>query len=502
MGFTAIFSAMEWSHLLWIVLGLIAGVVVGALPGLNPSTGVAIMLPFTYEMNVSVALVFLCALYCGAVYGGSISATLIGVPGTTSSAATVWDGHKMQLKGEGGKALGVATIASTFGGVFGAICLIIFTTPLARVALAFGAPEYFAVSLFGLSIVARLAGENIGKGLLSMLIGLLIATVGADPFWAVPRFTFGISDLSGGIDFMPVLIGAFAISQVMSIVEDGNYNNKYMARIPKMREMIPSWKEFKSWLSTMVRCSIIGTFIGVLPGAGATIASFVTYNEGKRFSKHPELYGTGYTEAISACESGNNSAAPGALVPLLALGIPGSGTSALLLTAFILHGLRPGPMLFSAQPELVNTIYGGVLFANLLILVVGFLGIAFWSRVVNIPNNLLAIMVLILGMMGTYSVDYTMSSVLIMIFAGILGVGMQKLKIPVAPMTLGIVLGFTMETNFRRALIMGRGNILIFFQRPISLFLIAVAILSVISAFIPIKLKDIGKLFGKKANNA
>jgi putative tricarboxylic transport membrane protein len=472
MDFAAIFASLEWVHLLWIVLGLIAGVIVGALPGLNPSTGVAIMLPFTYEMSVSIALLFLCALYCGAVYGGSISAILIGVPGTTSSAVTIWDGHKMQQKGEGGKALGIATIASMLGGVFGSICLIVFTTPLAKVALAFGAPEYFAVSFFGLSVVARLAGDNIAKSFLSMFIGLLIATVGADPFWAVPRFTFGVEELTSGIEFMPVLIGAFAISQVMSIVTEGNYNNQYMTHIPKMRDMLPKWGEFKSWLWTILRSSIIGTFIGVLPGAGATIASFVAYNEGKHFSKHPELYGTGHPEAVAACEAGNNSAAPGALVPLLALGIPGSGTAALLLTAFILHGLRPGPMLFSSQPDLVNNVYGGILIANALIFVVGFLGIAFWARVVNIPNNLLAIMVLILGMMGTYSVNYSMLSVLIMIFSGILGVGMKSLDIPIAPMTLGIVLGFLIEANLRRSLVMSGGNLFIFFQRPISLVLI------------------------------
>ncbi|MFZ7101439.1 MAG: tripartite tricarboxylate transporter permease [Peptococcaceae bacterium] len=486
--FIGLASIFTLKTILYICVGLTMGMIVGALPGLNAATGVAIMLPFTYQMDIGVAIIFLTALYCGAVYAGCIPAILVGVPGTTASAATLLEGHIMQQNGDGAKALGVATIASGIGGIVGTILLITMVIPLAKVALSFGPPEYFALSVFGLSIVARLAAKNIGKGVFATLIGLTIASVGADPFWSVPRFTFGFESLSDGIEFMPVLIGAFAISEVLIQAEEGNFNAKYMSHKPKIREMIPKAKEIISYLRTIIYSGTIGTLIGVMPGAGATIANFIAYNEGKRISKHPELFGTGYPEGVAACESGNNGAAPGALVPLLALGIPGSGTTALILTAFILHGVRPGPLLFTQQSEVVNSIFGGLLVSNVLLIVIGFLGVRFWSSMVNIPRNLLLAMIIVLAMMGTFSVNYSTMSVFIMLISGLMGYGMKKANIPIAPMVLGVVLGFLMETSFRRGLAISGGSLMIFFERPITVVLLIISLLSVVTAIVPIKI--------------
>ncbi|MCD8098243.1 MAG: tripartite tricarboxylate transporter permease [Lachnospiraceae bacterium] len=479
-------TAVDASCFIWILVGLSVGIMVGALPGLNPSTGIAIMLPFTYTMQVGPALVMLTSLYFGATFGGSISAILIGVPGTTSSVPTVWDGHAMQKKGEGAKAMGIAAIASMIGGVIGSLLLIVLTNQLADVALAFGNAEYFAICIFGLSIVSRLSGDNMAKCLLSMLLGLLLATVGVDPLWGATRFTFGISNLLEGIDFMPMLIGSFALVSVMKIIEaGGDYNKIYKTQSPKMSKMIPKWREFKHWIRTCLMGSLIGTFIGVLPGAGPTISSFISYNQGKSFSKHPELYGTGYGEAICASESANNSAAPGAIAPMLALGVPGSGSAALLMTAFIMQGIRPGPQLFVTQADLLSTITGSCFYANLLLLVVAIAGIKIWSRIVSIPNNMLIIMMLLFGMMGSFSVNYNMFSVLTMIVAGILGYFLDKCGVDIGPMTLGIVLGYMVEINFRRALQVSNMDVTTFFTSPISAVFLALAVISVVSSLIP-----------------
>ena len=486
--------AVDPIDFIWILVGLSVGIMVGALPGLNPSTGIAIMLPFTYSMNVGPALVMLTSLYFGATYGGSISAILIGVPGTTSSVPTVWDGHAMHKKGEGAKALGIAAIASMIGGVFGSVMLIVLTNQLADIALAFGPAEYFAICLFGLSIVSRLSGDSMAKGVLSMLIGLLLATVGIDPLWGAVRYTFGITRLMDGIDFMPMMIGSFALVAVMNIIADGgDYNQIYKTQPPRMRSMIPHWKEFKHWIKACIMGSFIGTFIGVLPGAGPTISSFISYNQGKTMSKHPELFGTGYGEAVCSSESANNSAAPGAIAPMLALGVPGSGSAALLMTAFIMQGIRPGPQLFTTQADLVNCITGSCLYANILLLVVALLGIKIWSRIVSIPNNMLILMMLLFGMMGSFSVSYNMFSVITMIVAGVIGYFMDYFGVDIGPMTLGIVLGYMVEINFRRALQVSNMDWTVFFTQPICCIFIILSVISVITA-----LGFTKKLFKKK----
>ncbi len=475
-------------NLAMILAGVCLGIVFGVLPGLQSASGLAILLPITFFMEPIPAFLMMVALYMAAEYGGSISSIALGIPGTPPAVPTTWDGFPLCQKGLAKKALGVSITSSAIGGIIGGIILIAAVVPLAEFALRFGPTEYFAVALLGLSLVANLTGKSAIKGMISVLIGLLVVVVGIDIFTGYPRFTFGIPQLLEGVPLVPAFIGLFAISKIFQYIEEERTG---IQKIPEMRgSQFPSLKEFKGLIVTILRGSGIGTLIGIIPGAGATIASLIAYTEEKRASKHPEKFGTGVLEGVSAPESANNAAVGGALVPLLALGIPGSGSTAVMMGGLMLQGLRPGPLLMPEHPDLVFSILVGVPIAALFMFVVGTLGIRLWVKVISMRLPILIPFVLGLCIIGAYGVAGSLFDVVLILFFGILGYLLEKFGFPLAPVILAIVLGSIVESNFRRALAISGGSFMIFLTHPISLAVIILAIASFVIPFIRMRRKS------------
>jgi len=485
-GFASAFSLAVFPIL---VFGVLGGVILGALPGLTATMGVAILLPFTFGMDPTPALVMLIGVYIGGIYGGSIAAILLKTPGTPASAATVLDGHSMAIKGQAAKALSIAAVASFIGGLISTIVLIAISPMLADFALRFNAPEYFALALFGLTIIASVSAENILKGLLAGTIGLLVSMVGLDPISSVPRFTFGIQDLYSGINIIPVLIGLFAISEGLNQLEKLSGNQKDIA--PKFDYKTLSLSDFKKILPTSIKSGLIGTTIGSVPGAGADISAFACYNEAKRVAKKPEEFGKGSMHGLAAAEAGNNGVTGGSLVPLLTLGVPGDAVAAVLLGALVVQGLTPGPLLFSQNPEIVYGIFSSMIVANIVMLIVGFLGIRFFCRIIEVPKIIIIPIIIFLSIIGAYAINNSMFDVGIALTFGLLGFILNKLDIPSSPILLAIILGPMAETNLRKSLILYEGSWSFLYDRPIALAFILFAAFSVYST---IKLKKKQKL--------
>lgn len=456
-----------WQSLLSIILGSALGICIGGLPGLNASMGVALLLPLTYGMTALPAIAMLLSIYCGAIYGGSITAILLSTPGTTAAACTVFDGSALAKKGQPGKALSMAATASFVGGLFSVFVLIFMAPPLAQIALMFSPADYFSLIFFGLSIVSSLSEDHIVKGLMSAVLGLLISTIGIDIISGTDRFTFGVAELLNGVSFIPALIGLFAVSQLFITVEkktsEGTEGAKYISTA------IINLKDFLSVKWCLVRSSVLGTLIGILPGAGATIAAFIAYNEGRRWSKHPEEFGKGCLEGIAAPESANNAATGGAMVPLLTLGIPGSETTAVLVGAFMIQGLRPGPLLFRDNPELVYGLFAALILANVTFYVMGMLGARLFAQVSKIPEKVLIPLILSLAIIGSYAEHNSLVDVVFMFGFAVLGYFMRKFHFPVAPMVLALVLGPMAESNLGRAMVISDNDWSVFYTRPISL---------------------------------
>ncbi|WP_133013417.1 tripartite tricarboxylate transporter permease [Marinomonas flavescens] len=458
-----------------LVFGVLGGIILGALPGLTATMGVAILLPFTFGMAPIAAMVMLIGVYIGGIYGGSIAAILLKTPGTPASAASVLDGYALTLKGEAARALSISVVASFIGGLISTIVLIAIAPMLAKFALRFSAPEYFALALFGLTIIASVSSNNILKGLLAGTIGLLVSTVGLDPITSVPRFTFGIMDLYNGINVIPVLIGLFAISEALNQLENLNLKTKVAE---KFNSKLMSLKDLKNILPTTIKSALLGTSIGAVPGAGADISAFVCYNEAKRASKNPEEFGNGSIKGLAAAESGNNGVTGGSLVPLLTLGVPGDAVSAVLLGALIVQGLTPGPLLFTQNPEIVYGIFSSMLVANIVMLLIGLFGIRFFCQITKVPKLLMIPIIIFLSIVGAYAINNSMFDVGIAIVFGVLGFILGKLKIPTSPILLAIILGPMAETNLRRSLLMYDGSWSFLYERPIALAFIAMAIFS------------------------
>jgi len=448
MGFTVLAG---WKPIVIITIGVIIGIMAGAMPGLSPSTAVALLVPFSYTMTPALALILLTSIYIAANYGGSITAVLINTPGTPSAAVTAMDGYPLTQQGKAGKGLGMALVASTIGGAVGTVILILFAVPLARIALKFSPADYFALALFGLATVASMGRGNVLKALVAILFGLLIKTVGIDSISGVSRFTFGSDTLYDGFNLIPALIGLFAVSVVFVKVEKWTGLDRTMDKIDSK---LPSFKEFMKTKMTILRSSVIGTIIGIFPGAGATIAAFISYDVSKRASKEPEMFGKGSLEGVAAAEGANSSSVGGALVPLLALGIPGSATDAVLLGAFMLHDLVPGPLLFRDNPEIVYGIFAALIVANIIMLFIGLYGNRVFIKVVSVPEAILYPMILAIAVIGSFAVSSSMFDVGACIGFGIIGWVFKRYGYPVAPVVLGIVLGDMVEENFRRAVIM------------------------------------------------
>lgn len=484
--------------LIMLFSGVAGGIVVGALPGLTATMGVAILVPFSFGMPPVPGILMLLGLYAGAIYGGSISAILIRTPGTPSAAATVLDGSPLFLKGEGGRALGIATMASVFSGIGSVFFLVAFAPLLSRFALAFSAPEYFALAVFGLTIIASISSDSMVKGLLSGLFGLLISTIGVDPIQGYARFTMGSINLLGGVPFIPALIGLFAVSEVLNQFE-------YLVEPKKvsyvLRNLIPTSKDFLHVLPIMLKSTVIGTIVGALPGAGGDISSFVCYNEAKRSSKHPEKFGTGIIDGVAAAEAGNNSSTGGALIPTLSLGVPGDAVTAVIIGALMIQGLRPGPLLFRDHLNIVYAIFVGFFLANLFMGIFGLLGAGILARLVTLSKRALIPVVMVLAIVGSFAMQNNIFDIGLMLVLGVIGYLMQKVDIPLGPVVLALILGPMAEEEFRRALVMSYGDFTVFFTRPISLFLLIMSAISVVGTFLRQKKREKEELENKQSSD-
>lgn len=462
-----------------LFFGVLGGIILGALPGLTATMGVAILLPFTFGMDATPALVMLIGVYIGGIYGGSIAAILLKTPGTPASAASVLDGHTLTVKGQAARALSISAVASFVGGLISTIILIAIAPKLATFALRFNAPEYFALALFGLTIIASVSSKNIFKGLLAGCVGLLVSTIGLDPISSVPRFTFGIMDLYSGVNVIPVLIGLFALSEALNQLEKIVSEKKVKA--VKFDHKLLSKSDLKEMMPTAIKSGLMGTTIGSVPGAGADISAFVCYNEAKRSSKNPEEFGQGSVRGLASAEAGNNGVTGGALVPLLTLGVPGDAVAAVLLGALIVQGLTPGPLLFAQNPDVVYGVFSSMLVANIIMLGIGLIGIRFFCRIVEAPKMLMIPIIIFLSVIGAYAINNSMFDVGIAIGFGLLGFVFNKLDVPSSPILLAIILGPMAETNLRKSLLMFDGSWSFLYERPIALGFILLAIFSVYS---------------------
>lgn len=468
--------ALAWKALAgsWAIpaafAGVAWGIVGGALPGISPSIAMALLLPFTHGMDPVVAVVLLASVYVGAEYGGSIPAILIRTPGTNAAAATVIDGFEMQRRGRGGEALGISLVSGLVGGLFGLAVLVLATGPLARVALAFTPPAYFALGVLGLSAVAGLSGRSLLKGLFAAVLGLMLATIGTDPVSGVPRFGFDSPDLLGGIRPIVIMVGLFAVTELMVQAVEPDWEKPRSARL-----VLPGGAMWKRLARPQAIGAVIGTVEGATPGAGGTVAAFLAYNEAKRWSRTPEEFGKGSVEGVAAPECANNAVTATALVPLLGLGIPGSNSAAILLGGLLLHGLTPGPMLFVKNPEVVYGLYAGLFVANVAMLVLGLLILTPCLWLVSRPKPYLMAFILVLIVSGVYAIEASLFDVAVALGAGALGYALRWLGVPQLPLVLGLVLGFMVESNYRRALVLSGGEHAIFVQDPVSLGLLVAA---------------------------
>lgn len=452
------------------LMGVVLGLVFGALPGVSSTMALAVLLPFTYGMETAPAMVLMLAVFFSSVYAGSVSAILLNIPGTPGAMITLLDGHAMARKGEAAEAMAFALIASIFGGIVGWILLVLLAPTIAAYALRFGSPEYAAVVLFGLALVAYASSGDTLRGLAAGAMGLIVGLVGRDKVTDVPRFTFGTADLQGGIDIIPLAIGLFGIAEVLALL---TRPAESATSVPETRSRTwPSWRALRRELPTALRGSTIGTFVGAIPAAGSAVAVALAYACEKRLSKDPDSFGTGNPRGVVAPEAANNACVGGALIPMMTLGIPGDSITAVLIGVLLLHGLRPGPGLFESQPELITTIYGALFMAIILTaLVAGAIGIPVYRRILSIPRRILTAGVLILCLLGAYAVRNAVVDVSVAIFFGAVGFAFIRLNIPVLPLAFGAVLGPLLEENLRRTLII-HGDVGVFFERPISLVLV------------------------------
>jgi len=471
--------ALEPLNLFWCFAGVFLGTVVGVMPGLGPAATIAMLLPLTFKMPPTSALIMLAGIYYGAKYGGSTTAILLNVPGESASVVTCLDGYQMARKGRAGAALGIAAIASFIAGTVGVVALMLVAPPLAKFGLAFSSPEYFALMVLGLAMVVLLAGESLVKALLAMLVGLWIAGMGIDLFSDASRFTFGNSEMLDGVDFVIVAIGVFALSEVFANMERRDEGT--MLPVPKgLRNLLPTMAELKACRFAFLNGSVVGFIIGVLPGAGSTIASFISYGLEKAVSKHPEKFGTGVPEGVAAPEGANNSETGGALVPLLTLGIPGSGTTAILLAAFVLWGLKPGPLMIQDNPELFWGLVASMYVGNVMLLVLNLPLIPMFAQILKLPSYLLYPIILGISLVGVYTVSSSLFDCYMLAAFGLLGYLMRRLDYPSAPLILGLVLGDSMERALRQSLMMSQGDLSILVSRPISATMLILAVLLLI----------------------
>lgn len=473
------------SSLFFMAFGGMFGTLMGAIPGLTGTLGIALLLPFTFGLDPTTALLMLASVYCGSEYGGAYPAILINTPGTGAAVCSTFDGYALAKKGKAQEALYLSLIVSLVGGFVGVVALIFLSIPLAYFSLKFGAPEQFWLAIFSLTVIASLSTGNILKGVIGALIGLLLSTIGMDPVTGHNRFAFGSLALSGGINVVAFIIGLFTIPQALLLLaKEGNESvGDYK---PRKGVYFKMWKEvMKRWIVTL-QASIIGIIVGIMPGVGGNVATFIAYNEAKRISKHPEEFGDGSYDGIIAPEACNNAVVGAALIPLLTLGIPGSAPAAVLMGALMIHGLQPGFKLFSENGNIVFTFMLGLFVTNIIILLLGTLFIRGFSKVLLVPRKFLAAAIFAMGVVGSYAIRNASVDVVVMGLAGIAGYFLVRFGFGVAPAALGLILGELTEEGFKLSLIIGaaKGSVwAYFFTRPICIALIVLTILSLAFAF-------------------
>ena len=469
---------------LLIIFAVFLGTLFGALPGVSATMAVTLGIPFTYKMDAVSAIAFLVAIYCASITGGGMTAILFKIPGVPSSAPTTYDGYPMAQRGEAGKALGMQLVCSAIGGMFAAICMLLLSPQLTQAALSFGPSELFAISFMGLSILTSLETDNICRTIISGLLGLLLACIGLDPLLGVPRLTFGTRLLTSGIEMIPVMIGFFAVTEVLKqtakpsklTAVGGNSN---------MSAKLPSLKEFLSVKWIVARCSVVGTIIGILPGAGATIASFMCYSTEQKLSKHPEKFGTGCLDGIAAPETGNNAATGGAMVPLLSLGIPGGNAAAIMMSALVLKGVTMGPLLLIDQPQFLSATFASMFVSNIVMVFAAIIIAKVFVQILKVPYSILGPTIIMMATIGAYATKNTAVDVILMAVAGLAGFLLVKCKFNSSAMILGLVLGSICESNLRRAVTIIQGDTLLqafinLMKRPVTGIIMVVCLVVLI----------------------
>jgi putative tricarboxylic transport membrane protein len=478
---TALLEVIQPASLVVLVASVIAGIVIGAIPGLTVTLAVALAVPLTITMSPTASILMLISLYGAGIYGGSISAILLNAPGTPASAATSLDGYELGRQGKAGKALKMALYASVYGGLFSTAVLILLAPQLAAVALRFGPIEVACLLLFSLTVVSSLSGDSMIKGLLAAALGMGLATIGADPMTAVPRFTFGSYDLFDGLAYIPLLIGLFALAEMLVQAQSGFANRGEIVSIGHDRaaNRIDA-DDARRCAVPLLRSGFLGVFVGMLPGLGASIATFLGYAETRRASREPERFGRGAIEGVAASEAANNAVTGSALIPLLALSIPGDVVTAILLGALLIQGVTPGPLIFTSRPDIVYTIYLALLASNLVILLVGAIAIRPLTRVLAIPKVFLYPVILVMCVAGSYAIRYSLFDVWVMFGAGILGWLLRLFGLPVAPLLIAFILTGPFEESLRQALIKTEGNLLLFLESPIAVVILALTLAALV----------------------
>jgi putative tricarboxylic transport membrane protein len=465
-----------------LVIGIVLGLLIGVLPGLTLVMGVALALPFTYKMDVTASIVLLTAMYVSGTYGGAFTAILFRIPGEPIDVPMLWDGYTMGRKGQPAKALGWTLVAAFGGGLISAVIMVALTHPLANFALRFSSPEYFMILLFGLSSVVALGRGSLNNALITLAAGLLIGTVGTDPIYGAYRFTFGSALLADGIEFLVVMVGAYGVGEVLSRLENG-FVSTPIEKIANARTELPSWREIFQLKSMFLRSTLLGKVIGLIPGAGATIASFVSYGVESQFGRRRNEMGTGIAEGIVAPQAAATASVGGALVPLLALGVPGSGATAIILGAFMLHGIQPGPQVFATSAAMVYTVFASLFVGLALMCVIGYFAIRPLVKILDFPEAVVSAYVMVLCFVGALSIRNNVTDLWLMIGFGVLGYAFERLRFPVAPLVLGVILGPLADESFMNSMISFSNDWTVFVTRPIAGSVVAFTILVLLLPF-------------------
>lgn len=484
-------TALQPLNLFYCFVGVFIGTLIGVLPGIGPSGAIAILMPTTFNIPSVSAIIMLAGIYYGAMYGGSTTSILVNIPGEAASVVTCIDGYQMARQGRAGPALGISAFGSFIAGISGIIMLSILAPSLAQVALDFGPPEFFSLMILGLTLVVYLGSSSMIKALMMAAVGAILGCIGQDPILATPRLTYGLDVLFDGLDLIPIIMGLFGISEVLLNLEVEEKREIYETKI---KGLLPSLEDWKLSTKPILRGSLLGFFLGVIPGGGALLASFTSYAIEKKFSKHPEKFGHGAIEGVAGPETANNAGTMGAMVPLLTLGIPTNVAMALLLAALMIHGTPPGPLLIQNHPELFWGILASMFFGNLMLLLLNLPLIGIWVKVLKVPYKVLFPLIVIFCIIGAYSVHMNIMDVLIMLFFGVLGYFMRKFGYDGAPLVLAFILAPMMETALRQSLIVSKGDFSIFITRSYSLIALATAIIFLLMPLIPFFRKKREKL--------